>query len=168
MKNDSSFSSKVAILCAVSALGACIASRVIFDNPLEAIHIVKGIGLLPPMWLFNLINYAWFFLTGLSAGAIVSSTSRKRNVGIDLEKAYLGGILYISSFFLGLMHYLFFFIEQMLFISVIISFLAMMCVFLCANAWRRAHPAGAAFVMYVFSLWEFYIFFVSLSVFLNN
>ena len=168
MRETNSIFCRSSLLCALLSFAVCLVSRVLFDSPLEMLHIVKGVKLLPPLWFFNLLSYAWFFLIGLSAGAIIDKTSLRLNNGNNEICAYKGGIYFSFSFFLGIIIYHVFFILRMLLLSTFISAMCMICTFLCAVTWRKVRPMTSSFIMFCFGGWNFYLFFVCLSVFLNN
>ncbi len=168
MRETHSIFGRSSLLYALLSLAVCIISRILFDSPLEILHIVKGVRLLPPIWVFNLLSYAWFFLIGLSAGAIVNKTSLRLNNGNNEIFAYRGGIYFVFCFFLSLILYHVFFILRLLFLSTVISAICMICTFLCAVMWRNVRPTTSSFIMFCFGVWHFYLFFVCLSVFLNN
>ena len=168
MQGTNSLFNKSSLWCGVFSCVICIFSRIIFDSPLEMIHIVKGISLLPSIWIYNLISYAWFFLIGVAAGAIMESTKCGSNNGHSEICAYRGGLFFLSCFFISLILYHLFFILNMLFLSLIISAVSLMCTLLCAVQWSRVRPHTSSVIMYSFSVWQFYMFFVCLSVFINN
>ena len=168
MPNRASNLGKGALWCGVISTAVCIISRTFFDSPLEMIHIVKGIHLLPPIWLYNLISYLWFFLIGIAAGAVIDHTYRSLNSGIVAINAYRGGMFFLSCFFCSIILYHVFFISQMLLLSLIVSICGVMCSVICAVNWKSVHPPSSCIIMTLYSFWQFYLFFVCLSVFLNN
>ena len=168
MRETHSIFGRSSVVCALLSLAICIISRILFDSPLEMLHIVKGVRLLPPLWVYNLLSYAWFFLIGLSAGAIIDKTTLRLNNGNNEIFAYRGGIYFVFSFFLSLILYHVFFILRMLFLSTVMSAICMICTFICAVTWHKVRPTTSSFIMFCFGVWNFYLFFVCLSVFLNN
>lgn len=168
MRDGHSLLGKGTLWCGIISAGICIVSRAFFESPLEMMHVVKGVHLLPPIWLFNLISYLWFFIIGVAAGAVIDHTSRCINSGIAAINAYRGGLFFISCFFSSIILYHVFFIAKMLLLSLFISVTAMMCSIICSVNWKRVHPSSSCIIMTMFSLWQFYMFFVCLSVFLNN
>lgn len=168
MRETRSFFTRSSLFCALLSLTMSILSRVLFDTPLAMLHTVKGVRLLPPIWVFNIISYAWAFLIGLAAGAIIEKTSLRENNGIEEIHGYKGGIFFVSVLFLNLILYQTFFLFKMLFVSVLISAICMICTLFCATMWRRVRPPLSSFIMFCFATWQFYLFFVCLSVFLYN
>ena len=168
MHQTASSINKFSVICGITSFAICLISRILYDTPFGMLHVVKGVSLLPPVWLFNIISYIWFFLIGFAAGSLIDKTSRGMNSGNIQISAYRGGIFYIISFFLSIIRYHVFFIDQMLFLSLTLSAICMICALICAVNWRGVIPALSCFIMYCFTIWQFYLFFVSLSVFLNN
>ena len=168
MRQPHSIINKFTLCCSIISFTVCLVSRISFDIPIGMLHIVKGICLLPPIWIYNLISYAWFFLIGLAFGALLDKTLKGINGGNDEIAVYKGGIFFITSLFLGLIHYHIFFIAEMLFLAFLVSAMCMMSALITATLWRYVRPKVSCFIMYCFTIWQFYLFFVSLSVFLNN
>ena len=152
------------IICAISYI-ACMA---FFGTPLEMIHIIRGINILPPIWLFNLLSVFWFFLIGVAAGAIAGSTGRKLNTGKSEIYSYKGGLFFLICFFTSLIRYYLLFFAGKLFMSLIISIICLVCSFLCTSLWIYANPKISSVIMFLFSIWQIYLFFVNLSIFLLN
>ena len=160
--NGNSFS--CGIICAISYI-ACMA---FFGSPLEMIHIIRGINILPPIWMFNLFSVLWFFLIGIAAGAIISSTGRKLNAGKSEIYSYKGGLFFLICLFTSLIRYYLFFFTGKFFTSLIISIICLLCSFLCMSLWSHVNPKSSSVIMFLFSIWQFYLFFVNLFVFLHN
>ena len=167
MRKEYSFFNKNTIWFGIFSLAVSVISRAFFENPIEMIHIVNDMRLLPPMWLYNLISYGWFFLIGVAAGSVIEGCSIGINGGDSAVNACRGGLFFISSLFCSIILYHTFFISQMLFLSLIISFVAMMCSVICAIHWKNVYPGSACVIIFMFSIWRFYLLFVCLSVFLN-
>lgn len=168
MRNGHSLFGKGTLWYGIISAAICIISRAFFESPLEMVHVVKGVHLLPPIWLYNLISYLLFFIIGIAAGAIIDYTSRYINGGSSAISAYCGGLFFISCFFTSIILYHVFFISKMLLLSLIVSATAMICSIICSIKWKDVQPSSSCVIMCLFSLWQFYMFFVCLSVFLNN
>ena len=168
MKNAESLRKGSGIRYGIIACAICVISRILFENPLEMLHIVNGRHLLPPMWLYNVISYILFFLIGFSAGSIADMTSSKINCGRAEVLAYKGGIYFCFCFFSSIIHYHCFFLGQRLFLALLISVVCTICAVVCAVSWRNARPSTSSLIMFFFALWQLYICFVSLSVFLRH
>ncbi len=168
MHNKNSIFNGSAFWCGIACATSGFVCATIFGTPFEMIHMLGGMNILPPIWIFNLLYTAWFFLIGIAAGSVINSTVRRYNAGSSEIAAYKGGIFFLVCFFLSLIRYYLFFFSGKLFISLLLSVISMMCSLICAFTWHKVQPKISSVAMFAFSIWQFYIFFVNLSVFLHN
>ena len=146
----------------------CFLSFSLFGNPFESIHLLDGMKILPPIWLFNLISLALFFFAGASAGAVARCTQSRMNTA-DIEiSAYKGALFFLNSFWISLVRNCLFFFTGRLFISLVLSLTCLLTSIACAYTWGKVRPRAASVIMIAFSVWQFYLFFVNFSVFMQN
>jgi len=150
----------------ISAL-VCFISRISCGSPLKMIHLTQGIGVLPPLWIFNVISILSCFLMGISFGWIVDEITRGFNSGIKEICAYRGALFLSFSFFSFLLWFPLIFIAEKLFLSFIASVVALISLLTCAIEWRKLTPTYASAVLFINAVWMFYIMFLSLSILLN-
>ncbi len=146
----------------------CIVSRSISKNPLELMHMIESRNIIPSLWILNLFSLIWYFLIGLALGAIIQASSEQYNLGPSILSAYRGGLFFTICFFLSLIWYPIFFSCEHLILSVLISFLALISSIICAANWCTVTPRSGAAIMTSFSIWSFYIMFISLFVAVQN
>lgn len=168
MNNKNNISIGSALWCGIACAISGFVCVTVFGTPFEMIHILGGMNILPPIWIFNILSTAWFFLIGIAAGAVIHSTVRRFNVGNCEIAAYKGGLFFLTSFFLSLIRYYLFFFSGKLFLSLFLSLIALMCALVCAFIWSKIQPKISYVIMLAFSIWQFYLFFINLSVFLQN
>lgn len=138
-------------------------SRVICGNGLDMVHKLSGFEILPPMWIFNAIFLVFYFIIGIAIGGMIHGISLRQIRGEEEICAYKGGLFFISSFFLGITWFPIFFVFQSLFFSVLCALSALMCALVCAFHWYKTANKISPTLMATFSVWMFYIMFLSLS-----
>lgn len=168
MKERVVFFNSAAIWIGIIAAALCLWGQTILGSPFQSLHILKGSELLPPIWIFNILSIITNFLIGLAAGGVINATASRLNNGEHEISAYKGGFFFISCFFLSFIRYYLLFFATRLFLALVISMSAFLCSVICALFWRRVRPALSAAVMFLFAVWQFYILFVNLSIFLHN
>ncbi len=151
----------------IISAGCCFLSRVLFKSPIDMIHKLAGINIIPPIWLLNLMSVIFFFLLGYCAGAVTAATAERMNTGERELKAYRGGIFIICTFFLALIWYPLFFFCGRLFIAFLISVAAMLSLIVALTEWMKVIPHASSVLLFICALYEFYIMFISLSAFLT-
>lgn len=142
--------------------------QVILGSPFETLHLLIGLSYFPPIWIFNLLSSAWFFLIGIAAGAVIHATAESLNIGSCETLAYKGGLFFLSCVFLSLIRYYLLFFSLKLLLSLVTSIICLICSFVCAFIWRKVHPHLSSIIMFAFSIWQFYFFLINTSVFLHN
>ncbi len=168
MKNRVRFFNGSAIWIGIITATLCFLAQTLLGSPLSSLHILKGSSLLPPIWIFNVLSIAWCFLIGISAGAIINATSLRLNNGEKEIAAYKGGFFFLTFFFLSFLRYYLLFYATRLFLSLIISVIVLICSLLCAFSWHKVKPSMSSAIIILFAIWQFYILFVNLSIFLHN
>ena len=147
---------------------ACFISRTMLGSPLNMIHIIGSTACLPPLWIFNLLSVLSSALMGASTAWVIDSIEVGYNNGAREISSYRGALCLSCTFFLFLIWFPILFFAQRLFLSFVVSALALICSLCCAIEWSRVGPSRSAAVMYVNTAWLFYIMFVSLSVWWGN
>ncbi len=165
-RNYPLFSLRSLVYGGICAL-CCFVSRTAFGSPLNMIHLTQSIGVLPPLWLFNVLSIVGCFLMGISFGWIVDEIVRGFNSGLKEICAYRGALFLSFSFFLFLLWFPLLFCAERLFLSFIASVIALISLLICAIEWRKLTPIHASAVLFIDTVWMFYIMFVSLSILLN-
>lgn len=168
MQNNDRFYLSRAMWYGISCATAVLLPTALFGTPHEMIHILGGSKILPPIWIFNLLSTLFCFLVGVAAGAVTEATSRRMNSGKDEISAYKGGLFFLSAFFLSLIRYNIFFFLGRLLISLILSVVCLILTILCCAEWSHIRPKSACGIMALYSLWQFYILFVNISVFIRS
>ena len=160
------FSFRGLVYGGISAL-CCFISRTSFGSPLNMIHLTQGIGILPPLWIFNFLSIFSCFLMGISFGLIVDEIVRGFNSGLKEICAYRGALFLSFSFFSFLLWFPLLFFAEKLVLSFIVSVIALISLLICAIEWRKLTPPHACAVLFINAVWMFYIMFASLSILLN-
>ena len=168
MSNTNNRSAKICIWFGIILASLGFGFQVALGSPFEMIHLLDGMNLLPPIWLFNLLSAAWLFMVGFGAGNVMNFTSSGQNMGKSEIYAYRGGLFFLSCFFLTTIRHFVMFFSGKLFLALLISILCLMCSLICAFLWSNVRPQSSAVIMFAFSIWQFYLFFVNVSVFLHN
>lgn len=135
--------------------------RIMSDSPFNAIHVLGAGAFLPPVWIFNLFCLFWMFACGTAGGAVVAKIFCGRISGDKVLMIYRGGLFYIAMFFLSMLWYPKFFSGEALALSLLLSFLSVLCSAICAFQWKCA-GIYELISMSANSLWLFYIFLVNL------
>ncbi len=150
----------------ISAI-CCFISRTSFGNPLDMVHKLNDINIIPPLWILNLISFLFYFSIGFSAGLVIEAGMCRMNLGERGVHAYRGGIYIVASFFLSLIRYHVFFLSEKLFISLILSLASTLCVCLCTFEWSKITPSKASVTVGLCGFFELYMTIVALIAFLN-
>lgn len=164
MKKGCSIFSPRGIVCGGVCASVCFLSRTLFGSPLDMIHLTQKINFLPSIWLFNFLSVAACFLVGMSFGWIIDGVVIGHSSGPMATCAYRGALFLCCSFFLFLIWFPVLFFARRLFVSFVISVSALICSLSCAIEWSKLTPRSASLLIYLNTVWLFYIMFVSLSV----
>lgn len=152
------------LICGSVCLICCLISRILSGSTFDTAYRLSQYDIVPPMWIFNLMSMIWYFLMGVAAGNIICLISQSKICGISIAVAYKGMIYFTACFFFGLIWYCQLFVNEAIFLSLIISFMALICSSICAYRWFECHGGLPAFIMLGNSFWLFYITFLSLSI----
>ncbi len=163
MKRSYQILSPRAIIYGGVAGVACFVSRTVLGNPMNMLHITESTNCLPPLWVFNLLSVISCTLMGMSAGWIIDCVLSGHNKGAFEISSYRGALYLSFAFFMFLIWFPVLFFAQKLFLSLVIAILALICSLCCAIEWSRVSPPRSSLVMYVNTIWLFYIMFVNLS-----
>jgi tryptophan-rich sensory protein len=131
------------------------------------IHKLDSAELIPPMWIFNLLWLVWSYLSGSAAGAVICNVSIGRTSGREEIQAYKGGLFFISLLFLNLIWYPILFINESLFLSLVVLLTSVICSILCSAAWQKVNRMPGL-IMAAHTIWLVYVFIVNFSVFIHN
>ena len=152
------------LFCGCITGAFCLLSRTLFGNPLGTIHLIEKTNLLPPLWIFNLLSVCTCFLVGMSFGWIADHVISGNNAGQRAVCAYRGALYLSVSFFLFVIWFSVLFYGQRFFVSLVLSVVALICSLACAVEWGRLIPTRASLIVYLNTVWLFYIMLLSLSV----
>lgn len=151
------------VLGAVCAMLAFLA-RTVSGSPLDMIHKLYGLEMLPPIWLFNFLSVAWCFLIGVAAGAVIYGALNKKACGRQEVESYIGLCFFLVSFFMSIIWYPLLFAAQALFLAFIACVLVTVSAILCAYWWFRASGGAPAVIMAAYAIWSIYICVVNIAV----
>lgn len=168
MKKQSFFFTQQGVLFGAISAVFCLFFISAFGSPFDMIHKLNGIGTIPPIWILNLLTIVFFFLLGFSLGSIINAAKNRINVGERELCVYRGAIFLSCAFFLALLWYPLFFFAEKLFLSLFVSIVCLIFSILCAIEWLHSEPVGASITVFVCCIFEFYILFINLSVFISN
>ena len=135
--------------------------------PYDMIHKLNSCGMIPPLWIWNLLSCILSFLAGGGAGCIYAEIGSRRLAYDRIFHAYKGAICFITSFFLSLIHFPLFFICEKLLLSLAVAVICSFCSLCCAYAWARVSKLSSL-IMTLHSFWCVYTLFVTLCVFIKN
>lgn len=163
MKNSCHVLSPRSLIYGGVSAGICFLSRTLFGSPLDMIHMTDGINFLPSIWLFNLLSISACALMGMSFGWVMDYLIKGYNSGSRAICAYRGALFLSFSFFMFLLWFPVLFYGKRLFISFVISVVALICSLACAIEWSKLSPTRSSLAIYADTVWLFYVMFVSLS-----
>ncbi len=152
----------IGIMFAAIGLSVIILS----GSPYEMLHKISNDKLIPPLWIWCGSELLQKFLVGYALGTVITLIGAKRICGANEIKAYQGIIFLIILIFLAIAHYPIFFIAEKLFVSVIISILALICSIICICLWTKISFLSTV-IMLPSTAWSAYVTFVSARVMLN-
>lgn len=157
----------ISLICGIIYLVLGIAVRIMAKSPYEALHRIDSDGILPPLWIFNILSLSVCFLCGIAAGQILEQVMKMRPAPHVELYACKGTIFYICLLFLSLLWYPAFFVAESLFLTVI-SLISIFLLCLCTSyMWSRVR-SSAAFIILLSSAWYFYTLIIMLMIMINN
>lgn len=142
-------------------------SRVLSGSPLDMIHKLEGIDVLPPIWIFNLLSAAWGFLICAALGAVIKRINDGGGFGQSEMHSYRGIAFFLVTFFMGLLWYPVFFAAQAIVIALLISLVTTVFAVCSAYDWFCAENNSPAVIMSAYSIWSIYILIINFSVLLQ-
>ena len=167
-KNNVQFGGIISLATGTISAITCFISRTSFGSPMNMMHRLSNINIIPPIWILNLFSFLFCFMIGFSAGLVIEAGGCKTNVGERQFYAYRGGLFIIISFFLSLIRYHVFFMSEKLFMSLIISTVSTVSICLCTLEWSRVAPIRASVIVGLCSFFELYLTVLILIVFLKT
>ena len=136
--------------------------RIFSESPYETIYRLDPSGIIPALWLLNLISFIWFFLIGYSAGSVLDSALCQKGNCNNLL-IYKGFVAFTICFFLSHISYCIFFAGKHLFIAILIILTAIICSATTMIIWSKIKKF-AALLMGGYCIWLFYLFIICSSV----
>lgn len=134
--------------------------------PYDTIYLLDPSGIIPPLWILNLITLIWFFLIGYSAGSVIDSALSQKLCDREIIRIYQGVAAFIAVFFLSHIWYCIFFGGEHLLSAIFLILLGILSSALTAFFWSKILPLSAL-IMIGYCVWMFYIFIICASVFLH-
>ncbi len=167
IKNKVQFGGITSLVMGSISSICCFISRTSFGSPLNMMHKLNDVNIMPPLWILNLLSFLFYFLIGFSAGLVIEAGACKMNLGDSQAHAYRGGIGIVASFFLSLIRYHVFFLSEKIFISLLISIISTICIFLCTYEWSKIIPSKASITVGLCGFFELYLTIIILISFFN-
>lgn len=164
--SDNAKSNNTPIIFGIIFAAISILIAICSGSPLDMLHKLEGIDIMPPMWLLCLSQLIVIFLAGYALGALVLQLSSKRLCGEKEVKAYQGGIFFIAFTFLSFAYYPVFFVAEKPLIAVLISVMAIICSAISFAIWSKI-SFSACMIMALNTLWFAYITFLSIKVLIS-
>lgn len=143
-----------------------IVVRALSKSPYDTIYRLDPSGILPPVWLINLISLIWFFLIGYGTGSVTDSVLCGRFCDREIIRALQGIIACVAVFFLSHIWYCVFFSGEHLLSAVFLILFAILTSALSAFFWARIYTISSL-IMGGYCIWLFYIFLICSSVLLH-
>lgn len=137
--------------------------RMFCENPYETIYRLDPSGVIPALWLLNLISFIWFFLIGYSAGCALDCVLCKKGNCNEQLAIFKGFIAFIVCFFLSHISNYAFFGGRHLFIAILLNLTALVCSAFTAIIWLKTNKISAL-IMGGYCIWLFYLFILYSSV----
>ncbi len=162
IKNKAQFGGTLSLVTGTVSAICCFISRTSFGSPLDMMHKLNSISIMPPLWVLNILSFLFYFLLGFSAGLVIEAGTCKMNIGDSEVHAYRGGVFLIASFFLSLMRYHTFFLSEKIFISLLISITSTVCIFFCTLEWAKIIPSKASITVGLCTIFELYLTIITL------
>ena len=155
MSRGKSIINVTGLICGAVCAACAFLSRTISGNAFDMAHKIQDLGVMPSMWIFNLLSVIWYFVIGVAIGmAVQGSDGACRENTLEI---YRGGLFFVTAFFLGLIWYPMFFVTQVLFLALLVSIILTACAVVCAYAWFKAGIGISGVAMSAFSVWSLYV-----------
>ena len=164
MSGKKSIINGVSLVCGIAGCVFALVCLMLSGSPIDMIHKLNNIGVLPPMWIFDLMILLWYFLIGAALGGVIKSISVGGNCGSGTVSAYKGIAFFLITFFMGLIWYPVFFVSQAIFISLLVSIISSVAAMLCAYSWLGSGENAEGVIIAAYSIWTVYVFIINLSV----
>ena len=143
-----------------------IVIRTLSKSPYDTIYRLDPSGIVPPVWLINVISLIWFFLIGYSAGSVADSVLSGRLGDREVIRALQGIVAFVSVFFLSHIWYCVFFSGEHLLSAIFLILIAILTSAMSAFFWVHINMLSSL-IMGGYCIWLFYIFLVCSSVLLH-
>ena len=130
------------------------------------IHKFDNSGVIPALWLLNLLSFIWGFLIGYAAGSVLDTISCGGESITSEIAAYRGGLFFLVSFFLSQVWYSVFFGGEHLLLAIFLIILTLVSSIICAYFWSSVLKL-VALTLGAYGLWLFYLFILNASVLLH-
>lgn len=164
MSGKKSIINGVSLVCGIAGAVFAFICRTLSGSPIDTLHKLSNINVLPPIWIFNLLSVVWYFLISAAAGSVIKNIADGSLCGRSEAAAYRGIAFFLISFFMGLIWYPVFFISQAVFIALVISLVTTLTSVLCAYSYFSAGENAAGVIMAAYSIWTVYIFVINFAV----
>ena len=146
----------------IATLLCCIFVRAVCGTPYRVMLELGISDLIPPVWLFTLLQAVAFFTVGCAAGFVLGY----RPVCCLAEK-YKGGMLFVLAAAVELCWYPLLFVGGLVLLSLLQAILAFsLAILTTITFFRVSRFAGWIFVLH--DIWLFYLFILTLRIFLRN
>ena len=142
-------------------------TRIFCDSQYETIYRLDPSGMIPPLWILNLLSLLWFFIIGYAMGVIIDPALCKRGNCNEQALIYKGLVAFTVCFFLSHISYSIFFEGKHLFVTILMILTAIACSAYTMIIWTKIKKISAL-IMGGYCLWLFYLFIVSSSVFVTS
>ena len=144
------------------ALFCCLFVRFLCGAPYR-IMLELGISdLIPPVWLFTLLQAISFFTAGCAAGFVLGYRS-----SCVLAEKYKGGMFFVLAAAVELCWYPFLFLGGLVFVCLLQALLALtLAVLTTVSFFRVSRFAG--WIMVFHDIWLLYLLILSFRIFLRN
>ena len=144
------------------ALAAFIFVRILCGTPYRMMLELGISDLIPPVWLFTLLQGVTFFTAGCAAGFVLGYRPT-----CFLAEKYKGGMFFVLTAAAELCWYPLLFAGGVVLISMLQALFALaLAVLTTVSFFRVSRFAGWIFVLH--DIWLLYIFILSLQIFLRN
>ena len=164
MSKNSSIINGISLICGIVGALCVFLSRMLSGNPLDMIHKLDGLNVIPPIWIFNFLSVIWYFLIGAAVGLTLKELNNGHSCGQSAIAGYRGIAFFLITFFVCLIWYPTFFSAQAIFISFVMCLAVCISAVCCAYNWFFAKVKIAALIMTAYSVWSLYILIINLSV----
>ena len=168
MKKKHLLINSYSLFCGAVCIIFPIIAKRLSDSPLDMLHKIQNRSIIPPMWVFDILFAVWFFLLGVSAGIEIYTTKHNLNICQKELYIYKGALFFVCTLFLSSIWYPIFFSGNYLFLSVLLSLFAFFSSMLCTAFWLQTYAFTPAIITLGYSVWFFYVLFISISVFVAN